>query len=158
MSALRGEIVLAALLLTACAREAASDESAASTAVEAMKATLTDALIHKDPAMVAALYSEDAVVLEPDGRVLEGRPAIAARIAALLPHVHGYSISSRRLDASGQLAYDRETFQLTLADQDAAPRTITGHQIVVLRRQADGTWRIVQSGSWVPAGEAAHQH
>ena len=40
--------------------------------------------------------------------------------------------------ASAALAYDQETFQLTLAEGDGSTRKLIGHQVVALRREP---WR-----------------
>jgi uncharacterized protein (TIGR02246 family) len=151
--------LVAAALLLGCAQDDAGGPSAAAV-VEAMKNAVTDAVIRKDPAALGALFAEDAVVLEPDGRILEGRAAIEARLAELLPRVQAYSLSSRRLEQSNDLAYDQETFGLTLAGGDGSNRHLTGHQLIVLRRQQGGHWTIVRSGSWlVPlVPDSAHIH
>src|SRR5688572_28011584 len=87
-----------ALLLAACAEAAPADDTAASAAaaVEAMTTAVQDAVVRRDPATIGALFADDAVLLEPDGRVLDGRLAIEARIAELMPRVQGYSLTSQR--------------------------------------------------------------
>jgi uncharacterized protein (TIGR02246 family) len=153
--------LVAAALLVGCARGDADGGPSAAADVEAMKNALTEAVIRKDPAALATLFAEDAVVVEPNGRILEGRAAIEARIAEVLPQVQAYSLSPRRLEESEELAYDQETFGLTLAGVDGSIRNLTGHHLVVLRRQPGGNWTIVRSGSWlVPllAADSAHIH
>jgi uncharacterized protein (TIGR02246 family) len=116
--------------------------------VDTVKAGLADAFVRHDAAALAGLFAEDGVVIAPDGTLLEGRSAIQKALTAMLPGVRGYSITSRRTEVDGGIAYDQETFQVTLATDGAAERTITGHQLVVLRRAPDGGWRIVESGAW----------
>lgn len=126
-----------------------------------MKAAVLDGFLRKDPAAIAALFSEQAELLGPDGRAITGRSAIEARIAEVLPRVQAYSIGSARSHAAGELAYDRETFHLTMAAADGAePRTIIGHHLVILERQRDRSWKVVLSGWWVPApaDEAGMHH
>jgi uncharacterized protein (TIGR02246 family) len=155
--------LLTTALLSGCVRGDATDGGLSAAAeVELMKSALTDAVVRKDPGPLAALFAEDAVVVEPDGRILEGRDAIAARIAELLPRVQAYSISSQRLEESGELAYDQETFGVTLTGVDGSSRNLSGHQLVVLRRPPGGNWTIVRSGSWLVAlptdSASAHIH
>ena len=116
--------------------------------VEPLKAAVSNAFIRHDATALAGLFADSAVVVAPDGRLLEGREAIQRVLTQLLPTVHGYSITSRRTVVDGDLAWDQETFQLALAADSGADRTITGHQLVILRRQADGAWKIVESGAW----------
>ena len=153
-------VLVAAALLAGCGQGDADGGPSAAADVEAMKNAVTDAVIRKDPTALGALFAEDAVMLMPDGGILEGRAAIAARIAELFPQVQAYSLSSRRLEESEELAYDQETFGLTLANVDGSVRNLTGHQLVVLRRQPGGNWEIVRSGSWlVPLGtDSVHVH
>ncbi len=137
---------LLALLLAGCARAQAS--VAGTAALDSMKARLQDAFVHKDARAIAAFFASDAVVLTPNGELLEGSEKIAAAVADLLPRVRGYSISTRHVESSDKLAYDQETYGVLIARGDEKTDTVAGHQIVVVRQQPDGSWRIVESGAW----------
>ncbi|MDP2958219.1 MAG: SgcJ/EcaC family oxidoreductase [Longimicrobiales bacterium] len=153
--AVRRTLFILPLALIGCGEgRAAEDTTGASAALDAMRSTVLEAVLGKDASAIASLYADDAVVHDFNGQLLTGRTAIEARVAAVLPRVEAYSLTSHRFEGSGDLAYDQETFQLTMAAADGGePRTITGHHLVIIKRQPDGTWKVVQSGSW--AGVAA---
>ena len=66
--------------------------------IDSMRTAVTEAVVRKNAARLSALFAEDAVVLEPSGRILEDRAAIEARIGELLPTVEGYSLTSCPLE------------------------------------------------------------
>ena len=144
-------LLLVALAIAGCGLERlANDTASALAALESMQASVLDAVVRKDPAPLVALFADDAVVHGADGTAFEGKDAIAARIAALMPRVQAYSLTSRHLEASGDLAYDDATFNLTLAGVDGgSSQALIGTTVLVLRRQPDRTWRIIQAGSWL---------
>jgi uncharacterized protein (TIGR02246 family) len=157
-AARRGLVLL--VVLGACGRAAQPpvEEETASQALSAMTTALQDAVVRRDAAAIASLFADSAVLHELDGATLTGRQAIEARIMAVLPRLQGYSISSQRLESSGDLAFDAQTFQLTLAVEDGEPRTLAGHQLVILRRQPDRTWKVIRSGAWIAPAAGVHQH
>ena len=147
----RQTLFILPLALIGCGEgRAAEDLTGASAALDAMRSTVLEAVLGKDASAIASLFADNAVAHDFDGQLIAGRKAIEARVAAVLPRVQAYSLTSQRFEAGGDLAYDQETFQLTLAAAGGGePQTITGHQLVIIQRQPDGTWKVVQCGSWV---------
>lgn len=47
-------------------------------------------------------------------------------------------------DASGDLAYDSGHYSQDVTPPGGQPMKVSGHYVVVLKRQADGAWKIVQ--------------
>ena len=144
----RAALALVAALTLAPAGCGTADAGEPRAAIESMQSALLQGIVSRDPAAIVALFADSAVVHAPDGMTMTGREAIAAHIAMLLPGVQGYSLSSRRVAASDDLAYEEVTFQV-VAEIDGDPsREITGSALIVLGRGADG-WRIVSAGIWV---------
>ena len=148
--ALGGLLWVLPLGLAACGG-GGSDDAAASAraAIDAMKDSLLTAYLRKDPAAIAAFYTEDAIVHDESGMAIVGRPAIQAKVGDLMTEITGYSINSRRLEAAGDLAYEQQTFNVSYLGPDGdVPQEIVGFQLLVLKRQADGAWKIIESGTW----------
>ena len=150
--------VLACVVVGCAGPEPVVDEGAAvAAALDTMRTALQSAVVARDAAALAALFADDAVLHEVDGSVVTGRAAIEARIAAVLPGVAGYALTSQRTDVGGDLAVDHQLFQLTLAE-GAEPRVLHGNQLVVLRRGPDGSWRVAHTGAWLGASPEPHHH
>ena len=164
MRRLRGAALLATgLLFAGCdgggadgAPEAAADPARA--AVTRMTELLQNAVARREALAITELFAEDAVLHLPGEPPLEGRDAIGARIAEVLPRVLGYSLSSQRFDAGGQVAWEAQVFELTLSGPSGDPIDFDGHQLVVFGLQPDGSWKIARAGSWLAPAAAPHVH
>ena len=92
--------------------------------------------------MVADFYTGGAVVSFPDGPVLRGRQAIAAalqeRMTARPSHVTFHNVGT--IPLGEEWAFDGGWYQLTPPDGGAPLGT--GSYLHLVRRQADGTWKI----------------
>jgi ketosteroid isomerase-like protein len=54
-----------------------------------------------------------------------------------------FASTSVDVSRSGDLALQRATFQVETTDKDGKPATETGQAVVVWRKQADGSWKVV---------------
>lgn len=116
----------------------------AAAAVDDVRSNWLSAAETDDAAAVAALYTEDATYITPDGQVLEGRGAIQQALSQSLPMMSDLEItSSRDPMVSGDLAVDVGEYSSTMAAQGGDGMEAGGFYTVVLRRQADGSWKIV---------------
>lgn len=121
-----------------------ADADAATAAVDDVRSSWLSAAETDDAAAVAALYTEDATYVTPDGQVLEGRQAIQQALSQSLPMMSDLEItSSRDPMVSGDLAVDVGEYSSTMAAQGGDGMEADGFYTVVLRRQADGSWKIV---------------
>jgi len=105
--------------------------------------------------MVADLYTADAVLALPDGPVLRGTQAIAAafqeRMTARPSHITLHDVGT--IPLGGDWAFDGGWYELTPPEGGAVMRR--GSYLHLVRRQADGTWKIhwsVGNGHPVAAG------
>jgi len=93
---------------------------------------------------VVALYEENASFVQHDGHVAHGHAAIRqalSRLVAMRPKL--------RLDVvkvvagAGDLAVVYNDWAILATDPDGKPRERAGKAIEVMRRQSDGSWRVV---------------
>lgn len=84
------------------------------------------------------LWTEDAVFQPANAKTTLGRAAMLAWANAF-PPLENIEFTNVNVHGSGDVAYATSDYTLKIKGMPAD----TGKQIVVLRRQADGTWRCV---------------
>jgi ketosteroid isomerase-like protein len=143
-------VLLAALVLavagTACqppAQEVAglSEEDAA--AIESTVASFVQSALANNFAQWPALHTEDAVCLPPNQPAVKGRAAIQSWGEAF--SLTDLTITLLEIDGRDGLAYGRSTYSysgVVAVEGTAVPVTDSGKGMVVLRKQADGSWLI----------------
>ena len=95
----------------------------------------------RDSAM-AALYTENAVVMPPNAGAVEGRAAIRAFFSGYppLPDFVGTPID---VDGRGDLAYVRGTYSFSMPAAGGQPAMSDhGKFVEIRRRQPDGKWLV----------------
>jgi ketosteroid isomerase-like protein len=96
-------------------------------------------------------YAGDAVLLPPDGSVLSGHDAVRAVFAGT---VASEGVRLERLARWNDGVVASEAGRWEHFTRDTHSTTSAGTYTVVWRRDADGTWHIVQNG-WSVAPAAA---
>jgi ketosteroid isomerase-like protein len=89
----------------------------------------------------AALSTDSAVFLQPNGTPIEGRPALRRWITAF-SGLDSFSSTVLEVEGQGDLAVSRGTYAFVLGPQAAGSAVDTGKFLTVWRRQPDGAWRI----------------
>jgi uncharacterized protein (TIGR02246 family) len=112
---------------------------------EELSTRLEDAFIIRDPAGLAELFDQGAV-LAPGGadEDVHGRDEIASFAAALWEADHNYLAEVRRVVQAGDTAAVVLDWSLTAAAASNGTRQ-RGRGVDVLRRGSDGSWRYVIS-------------
>jgi len=111
--------------------------------IEAANAKFSAAFEHGDAATVAALYTQDAIVLPPDGEMVKGRQAIGEFWKATSKSgVKSAKLTTVDVGRSGDIAYEVGTVLLTVQPEGKEPATASAKYLVVWKRQADGSWRL----------------
>lgn len=136
--------LLVAIAMLSCSRPAAESRSLTEADVQALRdcvAANVRTALAGDAAAFAALYTEDAMLLPPDGAPVEGRAAIQELFGALT--VTAFSSSLVEVEGRDDLAYGRGIHSWTFAAPGAAePVSESGKWIAIWKRQADGSWLI----------------
>ena len=93
--------------------------------------------------LVNAFYAEDAQVFPPSQPLVSGREAIKQLWRAMVPLLQRVTLTTTRIEASGELAYGTGTYEMTLSQPDGSAVEDRGKYVVVYRRQTDGSYRAV---------------
>ena len=131
------------LALLSCAKPEKLDLEAVRKAIEEVNARWIEAFNRGDAAGVAALYTEDATVLPPNGEMVQGRQGIrnfwsgAIRMGLKDP-----SVTTVAVGGSGDTAYEIGKYTLKIQPAGQEGVTESGKYVVVWKRQADGTWKL----------------
>ena len=141
-----------ALTLAACAAEApqqppappATDVNAVRDEVGNVRTGWIAAAERDDAAAVAQLYADDAVLMTVEGTVVRGRQGVQEYFAKAFSTSAGLQVTPGSFDASGDLAYESGSFSQDVTPPDKKTMKVSGHYVVVLKRQADGAWKLVQ--------------
>jgi uncharacterized protein (TIGR02246 family) len=142
---IRPVLVTLAIATGACAQQPARPTMEADTAaLNALRNQFVAAYKAGDADKVAALYTDDAVVLPKDEATVKGRSAIAASDKAFFDQFTPKQVvlSSEEIKIMGDWAFDRGTYKLTIAPKAGGQSaTAEGRYLVLLQRQTDGSWK-----------------
>ena len=116
-----------------------ADVAALRAGVDSIEAQI---LSRRDSA-AAAHYTENAVFMVPNLPALEGRAAIRAWFTGG-PPLSSFTLTPQEIDGSGDVAYVRGTWTLTIAAAGKTPAIEDhGKFLEVRRKQANGSWLMV---------------
>ena len=142
-----GTVALCALLLvmTSCTSEEPISTEADEEAIQTVADNWAAALSNGDMDGVFALWTEDGVELPP-GPARIGRASIRDRFEEVTTGGSvAASISFDEVEVAGDWAFARGIFEGTWTPEDGSAQTQeTNHNLWVMRRQSDGTWRIAR--------------
>ncbi len=139
-----------ALSLTSMACQPAAQEAASGAlsaediaAIRDVAESFRQAMLASDWETATSLFIEDAVRQPPNEPMIVGRAAILASMEAEPVTFTQFSNAPLEIDGRGDLAYARGTYSLTAtAEGMAEPITEKGKYLGVIRKQADGSWRV----------------
>lgn len=97
---------------------------------------------------IMSLYEPDAILMPEPGKLAEGKDAIRVAQMGLLTIKGRMEVGDKTTLTSGDLAISRCRWTLTGTGPDGSHVDISGDSTEVLRRQADGTWRLVFDLPW----------
>ena len=140
----RSLVGLCTLLLVACAPVGQQDTESDAAAIRALLADW-DALANAgDAAALVELYAEDVISMPPDAVGRVGREAILASMEETFG-ADTLQITSvaDEVDVAGDLAFMRVTYDETITPKAGGDTELMhGNWLVILQRQADGSWKI----------------
>jgi len=92
----------------------------------------------------SALYTEDAIQLPPNQAAVQGKASIQAWMEAF-PPFSNFQEQSLEIEGQGDLAFDRGTYSMTVTPAGAAPIEDRGKYLIIWRKQADGSWKVLRA-------------
>jgi uncharacterized protein (TIGR02246 family) len=98
-------------------------------------------------AQIAALYTDDALVLYPNQPAVSGRGAIVEYFRGFFGDfpTSEFALASVELVTNGQWAFDRGSYRWKgVPRAGGRPEEDNGKYLVILQRQADGTWKVAR--------------
>lgn len=120
--------------------------------VRAFEAEVMKSYNRGNAAQAASHYANNAFVFIPGQPPTRGREAISANITRFMQDPNfrlAYKNEALEVTASNDLAYTRGTLQVTYTDkQSGAVRTTNGNYLLVLQREPDLGWQVVEDISF----------
>ena len=101
-----------------------------------------------DTATVLSLMSDDVIFMVP-GREPFGKEAFAATSQSMKGFRLEGSADIRELRVLGDWAYLRNFIEITVTPPGGAPVRRSGYTLTILRKEADGRWRLRRDANLV---------
>ena len=132
------------LLLAACSPPQRSDAEPVTAAVNAVWTRYSSSLNAGDLDSWLSLWTDDGVQLPPGELPVVGKDQLRARNKGVLDKFTvNLSIATDEVGVAGDWAFARGMYTATLTPKEGGPAIpINGKYITILKRQADGSWKI----------------
>jgi uncharacterized protein (TIGR02246 family) len=101
-----------------------------------------------DVAAVLALMTDDVIFMTP-GQAPFGKKEYAANSERMRDVKMDGDADIQEIEVVGDRAYLRNHLTVTLTQQGQAPRRMSGYTLGVLRKEADGHWRLARDANLV---------
>jgi uncharacterized protein (TIGR02246 family) len=139
--------VAASCLVVTAGVAVAGEPDALHGAVQKANAEWAEAMKTGDATVIAAPYTDDAVFVLADGKVVQGRTNIEAMYRDGFQKgglASATKIESKQLVRDGDFAYESGDADVSVVRQG---KTVTrgGRYLTVWQAQADGAWKIVRN-------------
>ena len=112
-------------------------------ASDSARAIAKTALVEKDAGKIASLFTEDAAVIDENGRSIRGRFTIRATLTLLLMATGETEVEISRFDLNliDSTGYETGKYTLRETSEDGKNRTFTGRCTLIWRFEDKG-WKI----------------
>ena len=97
-----------------------------------------------DAAAIAALYTDDAVVLAPNAEMVRGKQAIKGLFDGMIQQMGAPQLTLRTIlvDEVGDMANEIGEYTLKFQAAGGEPVTDIGKYVVIWKRQGDDSWKL----------------
>jgi len=137
------------VLMSACGNTITTTQPAATASpdpapINDLRSRFQTAYNAGDAAAVAALYTDDAVSLPDHHAAIQGKVAIQQYFQEVFAqYTTNITLMSPDLEITGDVAHEYGTYTMTLTPKAGGNATTgNGKYLVVLKRQADGSWKL----------------
>ncbi|MFB0517971.1 MAG: SgcJ/EcaC family oxidoreductase [Acidobacteriota bacterium] len=112
-------------------------------AIEEANLKFGEAMRQGDAAALAALYTEDTVLLPPNSEMIRGKQGVEEFWqAAIQMGVQDAILTTVDVMGAGELAYGIGKYTLTIQPEGQEPVEDMGKYVEVWKLQADGSWKL----------------
>ena len=109
--------------------------------VDSMSRVFSEKMVSGDWAgLVKMYYADDAILLPPNMPSVTGHAAIEAAFRTF-PPITSASLHTEEVAGSGDMAYVRGTYRMTMAPPGGAAIADSGKYLEIWKKQADGSWK-----------------
>ena len=131
-------------LITGCAQEDGPDTRADEAAINAIWSKYISSLEAGDIDAWLSLWTEDGVQMPPNEPPVIGKDQLRARTGGALDvFAVEIDITNQEIGISSNIAFSRGVYTATFAPKDGSePIPVDGKFMTILKRQADGGWKI----------------
>lgn len=133
---------------------AQDDMAAVRRAIDAQNQAWAEATRAGDAAAISRIFADSGVELSlRAGKTWKGRAAIQELFTQMYqnPHATEAVVQTDQVILDGPTAIEYGHYRFTYPPKDGQPQVESGHYVVVWRKQADGTWRILLDTGLPPA-------
>lgn len=133
--------------LAACNTAPAADPAAIATAVKAVEAGMLAAYKAHDAAKVASFYTADADIMVPNAPPMRGADAAVSMKDQFQDPNFSIDFKNERTEvaSAGDMAFTHGSFHVTYTNPaNKQAGAMDGSYVTVFRKQADGSWKVVQ--------------
>jgi len=142
-----GSLLLVLTVLGGCKSAPAPLTDADKTAAQTMMTAMGTAAGASDVAGMVAPYASDAMLMPPAMPAFHGADQIRQFYQGMMGAKVNLTLNQQTADGAGDFMYTSGTYHY--AEQPPATGTEDGKYLMVFKRQADATWKIVAE-SWSP--------
>jgi uncharacterized protein (TIGR02246 family) len=140
-------VTVAVLTLVGCSSES-TDTGPDEAAIRAASAEWLATARAKNADSYTSFYADDAVLMLEGAADVSGKTAIRAAVGQMMQDPNfalGFTTTGVVVAGSGDLAYETGRYAFTMSDASNgnAPATQTGAFVIIWRKQADNTWKVV---------------
>ena len=136
-----------ALALSGCAPAGPRvDVEADEEAIRTVDGQMVAAISAGDLDRWLGFFTEDAIMMPPNAPAVVGKEAIREFVSDLMASTDfavSHDLGKVEVSRGGDLAYVSYAYKLTLKGPEGKPVTDSGKDISVLKKQPDGTWKVV---------------
>jgi uncharacterized protein (TIGR02246 family) len=128
------------------AATASPDAGTVRQAIDASNAKFVDAVKKADTTTIADNYADDAIVMAPGTEAWRGRDAIRKGFGGMATGMttKEFSLKTDDVTLGGDLAVETGSYEMTVEPKGGKEMKDKGKYVVVWKRQADGSWKIIR--------------
>ena len=116
---------------------------------------MLDAFLEKfnanDVEGVLAYYESNAAFVDEPGKIVQGTDALRESMSKFFAMKPTLTLTKTETILAGDIGTNYSKWTMTGTGPDGAPVSMEGVAVDIIRRQSDGSWKMVIDNPWGPA-------